>query len=266
MGKIEESLKEFYRKNGLSVDGFKCDLCSDLGVNSVDWWRGSEAYVGDEYGEPRTIFVSLDRGAEAKNVKGRWEEIERVIREGFGSRNRHLPGTLQTINALLGRDVFCEDRTALRKMALVNSAKCTPKQTGMNVAPDLAFSYCAPYLLPELQRLRPRIVVVQGNRAWASLIQSFGEQMRKRVKKVDRGKLEKLAKTCGLQGENLGYVLKYATEVKGLIWTTEIDGNLAVLLWTWHPSSRGGQWELFSHGILPIAGKLVSQLAKEIGV
>jgi hypothetical protein len=153
-----KSLKEYYKKQKISVNAFDCkykDKCKD----SV--CRGSEAHVWTNYGEPfKVLIASLDRGKGAESIENRTKEIE-----GLKVLNPHMKGTLETLKVIhfFGVKVQ-EDVELFRYFAMINTAKCCIGRN-MNQAPWQFFDNCKEYTKAEVEILAPDIIITQGENA-----------------------------------------------------------------------------------------------------
>ena len=209
--------------------------------------NGSEAYIGDKYGDPiRLVVVSLDTGGGAEDEKRednpmRWKGIEELT---FDGANRHMKGTIQTLQHLYG----CKPESdLLPRFAMINSAKCSGKDNDKSMVPGKLYENCRDHGLAELGVLNPQLVVTQGAKAkdllacWAIDQKEIQEHMPSLI----WGDVDVGSWICTQVKEHLKY------------WK---NGNQCVpVLQCPHPSARGGQWQRFKKTMLPTVAHVIRQ-------
>jgi len=169
-----DKLREFYKKEKIGRDNFNCrnsEKCfKDLNISEK--YRGSEAYVGTNYGKPfKILFIPLDIGGECKNLKDRRRELEKEAEVDNLRRNRcwHILETLKALKILLEKEDKDEDSVLQEilkegRYSMINSAKCCLGKN-MNQAPWKFFNNCKEYIKAEVEILKPDIIITQGRRA-----------------------------------------------------------------------------------------------------
>ena len=211
--------------------------------------NGTEAYIGDKYGDPiRLVVVSLDTGGRTENEirednPMRWENIEKLT---FTDANRHMKGTIQTLQHLYG----CKPESdLLPRFAMTNSAKCSGKDNNMSMVPSKLYENCRDHGLAELSVLNPQLVITQGARARDMLDycdideKKIRENMPSLIwKDVDVGSW-----ICAQAKEHLKY------------WKRKNGDQPILVLQCPHPSARQGQWQRFERTMLPTLAHIVRQ-------
>jgi len=262
MSGLTDELATFYTLQNIAVEGFacrhqaECDRVTAADGHSLH--HGSEAHVGSRFGDPfRIVVVSLsDKDGSAKLSDH--EEFEHGLCIEW-DLNPHLAGTKDILEALLspeyaGRDVF-------RHFALTRAAKCALVGDSGRPHGD-CFWHCRQFVLPELEILKPDLVVTQGREAWWAVEQEAD-----------------LVPDTLLQGLTIpdvaltGHPARSLFEgcVREYVRILKLGSRSVVLLKLVHPAAQGGQWPLMKRlntvsAIGWIAKGLVSQLSsREIG-
>lgn len=209
--------------------------------------NGSEAYIGDKYGDPiRLVVVSLDTGGRAEDEKREdnpmcWVGIEELT---FDEANRQMKGTIQTLQHLYG----CKPESdLLPRFAMTNSAKCSGKDNDMSMVPGELYENCRDHGLAELGVLNPQLIVTQGSRARYMLdcCDIDEEEIREHVPGLIWEDVDVGSWICTQAKEHLKY------------WK---NGDQPVLvLQCPHPSARQGQWQRFERTMLPTLAHVVRQ-------
>lgn len=258
-------LAEFYSKaniGGGNNDAFACQFresCHDGIDGSI--WMGSDTHVGSEYGEPyRIVVLSLDRGEGSANLTDRRSEIE-----GDDGSNPHMKGTMATLHAILNPGE--RDNSVFRRFAMVNAAKCTPKDASMNMAPAQFFEYCTPHILKEMRILAPQIIVTQGAKAKASIgrhLNPHGKSALRTLNSMEKEQVKLIM--VDLVGQEM--IDTYFRGFTENIWTKylfryALDSEDIYALCPTHPSERFGRWKMFQTTYLPILGKICDTLVRK---
>ena len=209
--------------------------------------NGSEAYIGDKYGDPiRLVVVSLDTGGSAEDEKRRdnpmrWEGIEELT---FDGANPHMKGTIQTLQYLYG---YKPESDLLPRFAMTNSAKCSGKDNDKSMVRGELYENCRDHGLAELGVLNPQLVVTQGAKARDLLeCRCIGQkEIREHVPSLMWGDVDVGSWICTQVKEHLRY------------WK---NGDQPVLvLQCPHPSARQGQWQRFERTMLPTLAHVIRQ-------
>jgi hypothetical protein len=202
----------------IGADDFDCRYKNKC---KVTVYRGAEAYVGEEYGEPFKVLVaSLDLGNAKANLEERFRQIK-DLKEG--NLNLHMKGTLETLKVIFSDEVKTKEATELFKnFAMTNTAKCC-RGTNMSQAPWGFFNRCKEYTKGEIEILQPDIIITQG-RCTAEIFALLYPK---------------------LKSKNEWY------EWKGEI---TLNGHKSLVVCSVHPSARGKwrkKWQSFFNKRLP---------------
>lgn len=108
---------------------------------------------------------------------------------------------------LLDRMLAAMDLTRDQKVYIANVIKCRPP---MNRNPDPAeIAACSPYLLRQIQLLRPRMVLAMGRFAAQTLLIEGGVMPRDAIRQMPLGKLRGVVHLAQLGGHELPVVVTY---------------------------------------------------------
>lgn len=173
-----DSLEDFYRRSGILASDFRCahaDACR-AGCDNFTAAKSSFVSSGYESGElPRLLFLSLDAGDAYKDESKRTplgvRELEEDRQLSTLRKGKHWYLTHELAWYILRE--FKEDlqiETAKGYFAHANSAKCSMGKSQNAMADYRLYENCREYLKPELDILRPDIVVTQGDRAKTSFL------------------------------------------------------------------------------------------------
>jgi DNA polymerase len=108
---------------------------------------------------------------------------------------------------LLDRMLAAMDLTRHHKVYVANVIKCRPP---MNRNPDpVEIAACSPYLLRQIQLLRPRMVLAMGRFAAQTLLIEGGVMPREAIRQMPLGKLRGAVHRAQLGGQELPVVVTY---------------------------------------------------------
>lgn len=192
-------LRAYYRRHGICAEGFDCPhgrpragSCRSI---SQDFVTAREAFVGSEYEKgtlPRVLFVSIDASSDSPGREPSrrtleymryWEENGKSHPDGCNPerlpKNLHWYRTHEFAYGLLqaaakrNRITPFHFRDIHKYFAHTNSAKCkdAARQTGQG--PPLVFNNCRKFIAPEIELLRPDVLVTQGDWGHRSIAGSF---------------------------------------------------------------------------------------------
>jgi hypothetical protein len=238
-------LSEFYRQNHIAVGlGFDCPhLSSCQAATDRHLVHGAEAFVGSNYGERlRVVAVSLDAGGESKTLSQKRLDVESM---GWPTANRHMPGTMLVLQALLG---LSAEVSPFPFAAMTNSAKCSGKGS-RQVAPDALFDNCRPFALKELAILRPHVVVTQGVKAHRALAEA---------RAIPDSWLEGAVGSLPAADPPVQAWLQALAETYLRVWP--YDSAEAVVMDTPHPAAHAGQFQHFCRSSLEPLAWLVREM------
>lgn len=183
---ILESIKTYYRKNGIDPTSFNCKHHKACRSTSKTFSTTKAPFIGSCYQKgkiPQLLFISLDPGSSEKD--GKKKTISAVRKEAEGKtvselhKNKHWYQTHEIAWMLLNRhykDVYG------RKMPMdgvtpyfahTNSAKCSMNLPGRKQGDRRLFKNCRWFIPGEVEVLRPNIIVTQGNEALESIDGAF---------------------------------------------------------------------------------------------
>jgi hypothetical protein len=238
--KIIQELKEFYSKNHLNRNGFKCIHSLDCETetaktNRIINFRGAQAHVGALYGEKLKIVVlSLDSGGGHDYIEERTETIESVI---YRKANPHMRGTIEILRVLFPNE---SDATCLKRFAMTNSAKCSAGDS-RDKLPSTVYEKCSGFHKTEIEILIPDLLISQGNDAYPYFL---------KPQKISDKEFEEFYE---LNTNSSPKILKaIQPTISRYCRTVEILNFKVMLINCPHPSSRNGQWQLFRDVSLPI--------------
>lgn len=194
-----QELRAYYRRVGISAEDFCCPHASlrpgSCRSISQDFVTAREAFVGSEYERgvlPRVLFISIDAssahpGREASKrtleYMRYWEENGRSLPHGcdpdrlpkglhWYRTHEFAYGLLAPIAAARGVRPFVF-RDIHKYFAHTNSAKCKDAARETSQGPALFFNNCRPFIGPEVELLKPDILVTQGDWGHRSVAGAF---------------------------------------------------------------------------------------------
>lgn len=242
---IKRKLAEFYGQNDIGVDGFKCQHAEPcLTAAGEELYRGTEAYVGTGYGAPgrmRLAVLSLDMGYDDKR---RFEERRKGIEDvDLSVHKNHMKRTLETVREIIGTR-----ESDLPAFAMVNAAKCCRK-TSSRMVPAKLYRNCRPFLIEEIEILRPDILYTQGVKA---------KEVAQQIPQQPRGEIDAAI------AENSMVDDATAASVRSYLNIVGIANRPTVWLHSPHPCSWGRLWWTWRAQHLPVLAVVVRQLSASL--
>jgi hypothetical protein len=174
-----DDLREYYRRTGISAEGFCCPYATSCRSVSRDFVTAREAFVGSEYERgtlPRVLFVSIDASS---TTPGRQPSRRTLAymrhHEETACHPERLPKTMhwhRTHEFAYGILAPVAQRKGIRPFlfrdihkyfAHTNSAKCKDAAREKHQGPALLFNNCREFIAPEIRLLKPDILVTQGD-------------------------------------------------------------------------------------------------------
>jgi uracil-DNA glycosylase len=237
MPELIDELAAFYQSQNIAVDNFacphqaECDRVTAAAGQSLH--HGSEAHIGSRYGDPfRIVVVSLSDKSGSARLSDH-DEYERGLCTEW-DLNPHLVGTKEILEAVLAPEIT--EREVFRHFALTRAAKCALVGEA-NKPPDACFWHCRQFVLPELEALRPDLIVTQGREAWWAL-----EEHSDLVPDT----LVQSLTTPDMAGGHPALSL-FEGCVREYVRILRLGSRPVVLLKLVHPAARGGQWALMKN-------------------
>lgn len=172
------SLENFYRRSGILASDFRCAHADSCRKGCADFKEAKSTFISSGYESgaiPRLLFLSLDAGDANEDQSKRLPLGIRVIEEGRDvsklPKSRHWYRTHELAWYVLRE---FKESMALEEakvhFAHANSAKCSMGKAQNAMADNRLYENCRGHLGPELEILRPDIVVTQGERAKTSFL------------------------------------------------------------------------------------------------
>lgn len=250
-----EKLRKLYDRRKIGVNReditFCCEhfaCCSKAAAEAKpkgrDLVKGSEAHVGEKYGDPiRLVVISLDTGGDPDEKFG--DSVGKTLQSvKHRGANPHMKGTIETLWHLYGRS---KESDLLKRFAMTNSAKCSGKDKSKASVPDKLYEKCRDHGLAELGVLDPELIVTQGGKAKYLLD----------CRDIDKKEIREYM-PCSIWDDLCLRSWVYKQLKKYLKYWNNGTRDVPVLQ-AIHPSARGGQWRLFEMTILPIAAYVIRQ-------
>jgi len=254
-----EKLRKLYDRRKIGVNReditFDCEhfaCCSKAAAEAKpkgrDLVKGAEAHVGEKYGCPiRLVVISLDTGGGCEKEFGECLSVRQKTIQSvkYCGANPQMKGTIETLWHLYGKGK--PECDLLKRFAMTNSAKCSGKDKPTNSVPDELYKNCKDHGLAELCVLDPELIVTQGNKAKYLLD----------CRDIDEEEIRKYM-PCSVWDDLYLRSWIYKQLKKYLKYWNNGTRDVPVLQ-AIHPSTRGGQWQLFETTILPIAAYVIRQ-------
>jgi hypothetical protein len=246
-----DSLRAYYSEHGIGAENFCCKheaeckgalpYCDPPKRERDCFSTAVEAWIGPDYGVgnlPRLVFLSLDSGAAFKCRRvierrdewhpGHWKERPGWEKEKKGWHLSHWFRTCEVARRLLREfdqrvgNISRKDMwDTERYFAHTNSARCCQNKKGNAEAHRILFDNCREFVGPELEILRPDILISQGDWAKLAVQQHFPAPLRT------------FHSWLGILGECK---------------TLKIGGQECLWYHTYHPNQGGGffrcQWKI----------------------
>jgi hypothetical protein len=250
-----QSLHDFYGMEGISVDDFRCKNKSNCvkAANNEELCCGSEAHIGEKYGEPfKIVVVSLDRGEGSESVWDRSKSIEVLDPE---QANPHMAGTYKTLKAVLASSNL-NGREIWKHFAMTNSAKCCYQENkGRRSVPNRIYRYCDEYSQKEVIQLQPDLIITQGKNSKIALSAI--------IRPIEVEKKERLISNYVGNGSSIIHDF-LGNVIDDYLGYANLNDKVSVWLGTPHPSAYRGpiNWSPFARFFLPILSNMVIDLMK----
>ena len=252
-------LNAIYSKYNITADQFSCrcfEKCTEYASKAkrpLDK-NGAEAHIGSRYGETlKIVVVSMDTGGDAFNISDRTDQIENKSYKK--ETNKHMRGTRELLECLY--HPYNPSKINLYMLfAMVNAVKCSGSDSSMKSLPKSVYINCFPYLKSEVLGLEPDLVVVQGH----TVKSLFGG---KHMHSLPSSLIQKAVATATAD-KPMQRILVGIAEA----YLMDLDmgqKNKVLTLFTPHPSTPNGSWQVFAQTAMYAVSILIDNILERRG-
>jgi hypothetical protein len=246
-------LDDFYEQQRTGLRSFLCShrahcdgICKEqCGAERVGPFASG---VGEEYGQdqvPRLAFLSsgpANQGESCGKTSQDYSEFLNSETRQSETNNAHwLMTKRHAIALLLPITEKLTLDTVARRICNINSVKCRQNNHPTDDPPKELFDNCKAGILAELLFLRPDILVIQGCKGWDVIMEGCRTGTISFLKSWDMNSAVAQFEDC----DSISYEINIKdgpfrildTHDSNVVFARMGNDHVALLLWTYHPSS-----------------------------
>jgi uracil-DNA glycosylase family 4 len=165
-------IDEYYKKQEIHADNFKCSYLSVCSKNIKKFTEATSSFIPDKYENSNTklAFLSLDSGngqPKEKRTPQGVRDMNQNMKIHTLNKNRHWYKThklaTKILNALEEKPTDINIEESKYYFAHINCAKCSVNNKNKGQASSTMLKRCSEkYLNNELSIIKPKILITQG--------------------------------------------------------------------------------------------------------